>query len=248
MPTTLDKDVLAFRCQFAAEDQAVAFPIRKFGMNLVTAAGDDVWDGSNVYTGWLATAAAIEVVSASVADDVGQNGATGIRIIGLDENYDRQTADVVMDGSTAVDVTGKKWIRVFRAYITGSGSGQVNAGNITIRVDGAGATLAIITAGYGQTEMCLYTIPAGYFGMLFSWHNEVKGESAATVTATFHISTNKNGEGWRVRQVCDVVDGGSEHHWMGGLKLDPKTDIRVRTSAISKAAPTSSEFALICMK
>ena len=248
MPRIMDYKELAFRIRRDPVEQQSGFVVNKFGMNLVIAAGDDVWDGSAAYTGWLTAAAALEVVSASTADDVGQNGAHSITVQGIDgATRGLKSVTVSMDGQAAVDLPGT-WYRVFRAWVVSSGSGQVNAGNITIRLDDAGATVAIITAEYGQTEMAIYTIAAGYTGYLFNVHCEVKGESAANVTATFHISTNDNGAGWRVRHVFDIMNGFDNHEWLGGLELPAGTDIRIRTTAISKEAPGSAEFDLICLK
>ena len=239
---------LAFRLQFDPDDNESAYMVHKFGMNLAVTAGDDIWDGEAAYTGWAASPFVAEVVSSSAADDVGQNNAHTIRVFGLDANFDPQAADVTLNGEGVVDITGLTWRRIFRAYITSSGSGQTNAGNITIRIDDAGATIAMITAGYGQTEMAIYTIPRGYTGMLFTSDVEVKGESVATVTATAHLDTNQNGQGWRTRHVYDVVNGASQHEYIGGMKLPEKTDIRFRVSSRSKAAPMSAEFCMICLK
>ncbi len=248
MHTMFNKDELALRIRLSEIDPNTAFNVNKFGMNLATAAGDDVHDGSNAYTGWLAAATAIEVLSGEAEDaSPAGDGVRTMTIEGLDANKEPQSKSVTMNGVGVVAVAGT-WMRVFRAYITSSGDTQTNEGLITIRVASAGATVALITAGYGQTEMALYTIPAGYTGLLFEANAQVKSESAANVTATFHLSTNEDGKGWRVRHVFDVMGGKDEHEWPGGLELQEKTDIRIRASAMSKAAPTSAEFFLICVK
>jgi hypothetical protein len=40
-------------------------------------------------------------------------------------------------------------------------TGNVNAGNITLRINGAGATLAMITLLYGQTQKCMMPVFSG---------------------------------------------------------------------------------------
>ena len=90
------------------------------------------------------------VTSASGATDA---GVTGI-VSGLDANYDEVSEAFTLNGSGTYTTT-QTFLRVFRAYVTGS---TAPAGNITIS---NGSTYAQITAGENQTLMAVYTVPAG---------------------------------------------------------------------------------------
>jgi hypothetical protein len=94
----------------------------------------------------------IEVVS-SDAGDIGMV----IEIYGTNTSDAQQTAQVVLDGTTAVDTT-ETWNSFHGARIL---SGTV-AGTVTLRRDGAGLTIATLTAGAPTTglEPCV-DMPVG---------------------------------------------------------------------------------------
>jgi len=140
--------------------------IYKFGFNTAVGTSEEtVWDAGGIYA-YAGSAAVASVVSASTADDLTGTGAQKIKVEGLDANYKFQSVEVDMDGTNAVSTT-ETWRRIYRAYVTQAGSGEVNAGNITISTDGT--TRAQISADQGQTLMAVYTVPAGLTGYITGW-------------------------------------------------------------------------------
>lgn len=140
--------------------------IYKFGYNAaITTTEEVVWDAGNVYS-YIDTAAAAVVVSSSTADDAAGTGAQKIKIEGLDENYEPQTVEVTMDGTTNV-TTDETFIAINRMYVTEAGTGEVNAGNITATV--GGTTRSQISADRGQTLQAVYTVPAGFTAYITDW-------------------------------------------------------------------------------
>jgi hypothetical protein len=112
-----------------------------------------LWEGltgaGGVYA-YPGSAVVMTLVSSSASDT-----AVTIRIFGLGAGYVLQTEDVALNGTTNVNTT-KSFLRINKLE-TLSGNA---VGNVTV-VNG-GTTYAKITAGNADTQMALYTVPAGY--------------------------------------------------------------------------------------
>jgi hypothetical protein len=103
--------------------------------------------GAYVYPG---SAVVMTLVSSSASDT-----AVTIRINGLGAGFVLQTEDVVLNGTTNV-LTTKSFLRInSMETIVGNAVGNITAVN-------GGTTYAKITAGNGNTQMSIYTVPAGY--------------------------------------------------------------------------------------
>lgn len=133
---------------------------RKFGVNdAVTSGTEEMWSPGAIRV--LPTSAgALSVVSSSIADDsaAGGTGAWTIRVEGLDSNYEDIAETIVLDGQVAVASVSTDWFRVNRAYNVTAGTGEINAGNISISI--GGALQAYIKDIEGQTQQTQYTVPA----------------------------------------------------------------------------------------
>lgn len=121
---------------------------------------EDVWPGGGVYP-WLTAASALEIVSSSAADAAAGTGARSVTITGLDANYAEVVQTVTLNGLTPVAIP-LPLLRINAAVVASAGSGQVNAGAITIRNAGAGATRGVVPVGFGNLRQCVYTVPVGY--------------------------------------------------------------------------------------
>ena len=144
--------------------------VEKFGRNadVDSAAAETVWAAGGLYP-WasLATAQALEVLSADANDDDGDTGCRTVLVSGLDSNYDELTESVTLNGTAAVDLTNS-FLRVNLTTCTTAGSSTNNEGNITLRLDGGGVTVAQIPAAFGQTPLGIYTVPRKHKLLLFS--------------------------------------------------------------------------------
>ncbi len=156
--------------------------VQKFGINadVDSAAEEDIWSAGGSYTGFLAAASTLELVSDDANDASVGTGARTVTIWGLDSNFDEQSETVTLNGTTAVS-TANDYIRLFRMKVITVGSGGTAAGTITARVVSAGATLAEIPVGYNQTEMAVYTVPAGKTGYIMA----IKASAADAGTKAF---------------------------------------------------------------
>lgn len=121
---------------------------------------EDVWSGGGLYP-WLTAAASLEIVSTSAADAAAGTGARTVVIQGLDVNYAEVTQVVTLNGLTAVPIPTQLF-RINGASVVTVGTGQTNAGTLTIRNAGAGATRGVIPIGFGLLRQAVYTVPAGY--------------------------------------------------------------------------------------
>jgi hypothetical protein len=131
-------------------------PINIFGFSAAvgsTALGP-LWEGLTLSGGAYAypsSAAPLVLVSDSASD----TSALSIRIEGLDANYAPLVETIAMNGTTNVTTTGS-FLRINLMSTTNG----INVGNITAKI--SSTTYAKISAGIGQTQMSLYTVPKGY--------------------------------------------------------------------------------------
>jgi hypothetical protein len=112
-----------------------------------------LWEGLTGSGGnyvYPASAVVMTLASSSASDT-----AVSILIEGLGAGYVLQTETVALNGTTNVNTT-KSFLRINRmSTVAGNAVGNVTAIN-------GGVTYAKITAGVGDTQMSIYTVPAGY--------------------------------------------------------------------------------------
>jgi hypothetical protein len=206
--------------------------INKFGYN--SAVGTSYETITDLGTNNLPTSAAVvSVVSASAADDEGSTGAEKVEIQGLDANYNLQTEEVTMNGTSAVTTTNT-FIRVFRMRVTQAGTGEVNAGNITASI--SSSDVARILANQGQTLMAVYTVPKGKRAYLIKF----QGSLSKNQEANFQLRTKVNGSAWNVKGLWGTFAESVNYEYPVPLEFDEETDIQIR----GKAGATSEMGAI----
>ena len=229
--------------------------INKFGkIPTVTSALSPatVWFNGGIYP-WQAGTFTLEGFSASPADaDPAGAGMRTARVQGLDTNWALQSKDFALAGAGVVAIPGT-WRRVFRVFgLTNDPAVESNAGNITVRITGAGAVQAVIEATAGQTEQAAFTIPAGKSGLLFEY-------SASVILATanseveLNVQTRENdivGRPWRRRAPLGVSSNGSSSRSREldfPIPLPEKTDVDLRVIDATAATATgvSGDFSII---
>lgn len=136
--------------------------IEKYGTNgdIDTGSPEEVWSVGGIYS-FPTTSESIEVLSSDAADTAAGTGARTVTVIGINNATElREISETVtLNGVTPVALT-KTFYRIYRANVITAGTGEVNAGTITIRVASAGATRAEIPIGKSSTLMAIFTIPA----------------------------------------------------------------------------------------
>lgn len=168
--------------------------IDKFGRDPSAAAGEVVQDEGGTIT--INTAAStVEVISSATEDNPSGSGAKAVCIFGVDINWNPIQADLATNGQSASLSTTLEFLYVYRARTISSGA-QRNAGDITIRKSGAGATMAQITIGLGQTEKAVFPVFAGCD--LFVNKFRMEGSKTGVLTGEVALVEYELNEGIRV--------------------------------------------------
>lgn len=217
----------------------------KFGRNpdIDTGSAEDVWEGGGVYP-FDTTAQSLEIVSSDGADVSNGTGARTVTVIGLDANYVAKSEVVTMTGGTAAALPGT-WMRVHRCSVATAGSGEVNAGTLTVRIAGAGATRLVVGAGDGQTLMAVYTIPAGTTGYLY--HYYVTG-NATPVAPTMDVNlwTRTNAGVRNLKHQQAMSSGQALDYWFAiPFRITEKTDVWIRAASSVNNTDVCGGFDLV---
>ena len=149
-------------------------------------AGADIWEGSGAYP-FQAAATKLEILSANANDTAAGTGARTFTLTGLDANYNSQSEVLTMAGVTPVQ-TVNSYLRVNGLILASGGSGQTNAGDVTLRVTGAGATQALVRAGYGYAKQAIYTVPRGFTLLVTDLLFETSGVSGTSAVVQFSFT------------------------------------------------------------
>ena len=192
--------------------------INKFGWNpALGSTFETIWDGSNVYT--YQSSGTATAVSTSDSDD----SASTVRISGLDANFNEATDLITVDGAASTNT----YARINRAILVTANTGTINSNAIEIRQGGEIA--AQISAGFGQTQMALYTIPAAKTGYLFKFQGSIDKQKEVV----FRILTRDNDEGTAFNEKGRFGTFGVPvtYDYDIPLKFSANTDIQVQGKA-----------------
>ena len=199
--------------------------VHKFGLNTAVGSGafETIWDGNNTYI-YPSSAGTATATSSDTSND---NTGT-VKIFGLDSNYDLAEETLTIGGSAGT----VSFIRVFRALMVSANTGNTNSGTITITV--SSTTVAQIRPTYGQSLMCVYTIPRNYNGYLMQID---LGSSKDLENEIRFISKEiDNGNAWNTKAFITTRGGFIEKNYVVPIKFTEKTDIEL----VAKASATSS--------
>lgn len=227
--------------------------VQKFGRNPTIASGiqEVIWDQADATYTYESSAVTLYASSSNTNDD------ETIEVQGLDANWQLQTVNVIVNGFVSVALSGT-WRRVFRAKNISSTTPE---GDIYISTDSdAGADgipdtatqiKAKIIQGNNQTNMAIYTIPAGYKGYLSAWYISMLRTSGVTaVAADVDIFRRTFGGVFRSTQPIGIQNTGEGIHnflFPVPIELAPKTDIEVRAQPTA-AADVAAGFTVLLIR
>jgi len=208
----------------------------KFGAvpSMASGATGSIWDIDDTIYPWAALGSGSIV---NVERNNGSDDGLVVTVQGLDENYDFAQEEITITGA---DQTGSQlFTRVNRAFVTGNGG---NAGDVDIEAGSAGGTtVATITAGYGQTQMALYTIPAGKTGYIL--HLTATGSSDTDAEGRMMVrdfGTNA----FRIKHAFELQLRGGQYDYIfqTPIPIPEKSDIDMRATMRSNNKRITAAF------
>ena len=214
--------------------------IHKFGAvpSLATNTTGTVWDKNDTVYPWAtwATAGIVNVDSSS-ASDVGKS----VTVVGLDENYNQISETITLTTQTNNN-SSNSFIRIFRAFVS---DGETNVGQISVQRDTT--DVAIITAGYGQTLMTVYTVPAGYTGYLYK--GTCSAQSGADGTGNMFVRYFGQSS-FRIGHTFEVSGAGGQYvyDFSFPIPIPEKSDIDVRITTRSNNGRYTAAFDLLLVQ
>lgn len=220
--------------------------IHKFGRNPnVGNVPETIWMRGGIYQYLdVGSDSTVYAYSASSDDGAGNDGAQTITVQGLDNNFNLIEETITVNGAAST----ASFLRIYRAFVATAGVLTTNDDDILISTaaSGAGTVLADIgvigggqTTGLGQTQLALYTIPAGKTGYLTTWNVGLAPmNNAATVTLL--ARELDGGAPFRTRDIMDIVGGYTTQNYSIPLRFPEKTDIEVRGTGDTGSVISSS--------
>jgi len=211
--------------------------VNKFGANFDIDTGTDpesVWTGGGLYP-WssLSTEQTIYCISTSSSD------TNTLEIEGLDNDFNIQIETITMTGLTAVATTNK-FRRIYRMKYNG---GSVNVGTITARVtSGTGTVVAQVDAGYSQTLMAVYTVPANHTAYMLCLDASLnKAEDG-----NLRLYQRPYEESFKIAHMAEIYESSYRYDFPIPLKFTEKTDLDMRLADVeTNNTRCTSNFALL---
>jgi hypothetical protein len=222
--------------------------IRKFGHNdSIGTSFQTIWDANGIYS-YLASATALSVSSPSASDSASGAGARTLRIYGLDADYLEINELVTLNASTAVS-TAQSYLRVYRAVVETAGSAGINKDHIYVYTgantggtpNATASIRACISPSHGQTQMAVYTIPAGKTGYWVGYDSTIGG----TRIGTFEIFTRPFGGAFNIKKEYDLTNDHVDSHFAVPEEIPEKTDMEFRGKVDASSARMAAGFDII---
>lgn len=214
--------------------------VHKFGAvpSLSTNTTGTVWDKNDTIYPWSIWSTVGNVhVDLESSSDLNKY----VTVIGLDQNYN-QISETITLTSLTNNHSSNTFSRVFRAFVS---DGVSNVGQLSIQ---KGTTdVAIITAGYSQTLMSVYTVPAGYTGYLY------KGTCSAQAGAdgTGNMFVRYFGQDtFRIGHSFEVSGSGGQYTYDFSfpIPIPEKSDIDVRITTRTNNGRYTAAFDLLLVQ
>jgi len=212
--------------------------VLKFGYNAdVSTASETIWDGGGLYP-WPSAAAVTTIVSTDVKDTSAGVGARTVRVYGLDADYKAIDEIATLNGDTAVTLAND-YLRCFRMKVLTAGSELDNAGSIQVKH--STTVIAQISAGYNQTLMAVYTIPAGAStAYLLNWHGNLGKGKDAEMT----LWVREYGGVFQVKDLARAYQANIERNYKIALKIPERADVELRAVSENASTPVAAGFDL----
>lgn len=206
-----------------------------YSPNIANTATGPMWEGQTQSGGLYippSAAAPLVLVSSSASDTT----ALSVRIEGCGANFVALTETIALNGTTNVTTTNS-FLRINAMYVTNG----TNVGTITAKI--SSTTYAQINAGIGQTQMSIYTVPAGYtFYLSYTQYDAAIGfTSSAYMTGQEYNKDNTTGQITVTHQTVFVQK--QETPFTAPISHPEKMDIQFCVKASAGGPLTCSMYA-----
>lgn len=206
-----------------------------YSPNIANTATGPMWEGQTQSGGLYtppSSAAPLVLVSSSASD----TSALSVKIEGCGADFVALTETIALNGTTNVTTTNS-FLRINAMYVTNG----TNVGTITAKI--SSTTYAQINAGVGQTQMSIYTVPAGYtFYLSYTQYDAAIGfTSSAYMTGQEYNKDNVTGAITVTHQTVFVQK--QETPFTAPIPHTEKTDIQFCVKSSSGGPLTCSMYA-----
>jgi hypothetical protein len=183
-------------------------------------------------------------------------GAGVIHVEGLTDTgggvWEVATETIILNGQTEVAVT-TTFVRLYRAFVLHAGSSGMNEGGISVAVVATSEVGCFITAGDGQTQQAIYTIPSGKTGYFMKGYVGVAGGGSPQVTTacvfTWRARINNGATGVFSIKGQVQVQTNSSPYWIYEyavpVALPEKTDLLIRADSTSAEVAVVGAFDIV---
>jgi hypothetical protein len=219
--------------------------VNKFGRaTAITTTNEwEVWDGNAAYV-YPATALMTKI--SQTTDQSAMRGET-IEIQGLAAGYIATTQNAILDGTlttNAVTLT-TPLLRCFRMKVL---SDNVTTSPIRVHNTAEDQDYAIISTGYNQTQMAIYTVPASkkaYMTCYYAHHNPKQGQNFTSNPIQVWARDKANSYEAQLKHSVGVAaDGGFQHIFNPYIQFGEKTDIFITSTPNGSTADMTAGFDL----
>ena len=212
----------------------------KFGKNsdIDMAAGEDIWGGGGIYTGFPTGAAeTMEIFSSDVDDTSAGTGARTVIIYNLLDDTGAELPDitVTLNGTTPVSLgaityyRGGTNMRVITAGSTGS-----NEGTLTLRHTTTTANIfAVMPIGNNQTAILAFTIPLGKTLYIHRINMQLSRASGAAGSASMSLRAREPGGVFNAIIIPEITEASSYTAIDSWMIITERTDVKLRCENVS---------------
>jgi hypothetical protein len=160
----------------------------------------------------LTAASTLDLVSDDAQDDSTGTGARSVVVYGIDADHKSQIEVIALNGTTPV-TSSNSYLGVNRIAVYLAGSGQTNAGTISVTATTGGSNQASLPAGEGTTQQLIFHTQADH-QMMLEWITlnilKTSGGSAPRVTVKGWVYSAVSASKYEVFRVN--VDAGVENN------------------------------------
>lgn len=234
-----------FTTQVALGKIPGVYAVNKFGENQeieTTTDPEDVWDFGGTYN--FSTSAIIDSISSSSGSD-----NIAITVEGLDSDWNVVVQTITLTGQVRAPLT-TNLIRVYRAF---NANGVNLIGNVYIYENTAlslgvpvdtSKIRAQIKATSNQTEMMIYSVPAGKTAVYLEGFVSISRGGGVAASADMTFRTREFGKVFRVRRRISINSQGGAWRAVYSIPtiLNAKSDVIFRCETVSATVGVSGGF------